>query len=247
MEEARRSTMAEDARTLVATSSVGSLCTHSAKHPGFPYGSVVPYGVDDQGCPIFLLSSLAVHSKNLRANPKATLLVAEAGPEEGVLDRARLSVIGDVTEVPDDEQLKIQSDYLQRHPKSAQWIGFGDFTFYRLLPIDAYMVAGFGSMGWIDADEYRQAQPDPTAEMVAGVVAHMNEDHEDSLRILVRIHGKVEPLFVRMTDMDRYGFDVAVSTAEGDQMVRIPFPNPIQEPEDIRKIFVELVQAARNE
>ena len=243
-DSARRPSMAENARTLVESERVGTLCTQSIKHPGFPFGSNVPYGLDQHGSPIFLLSSLAVHSKNIRSDAKAALLVSKSGDNEDVLDRARISLIGEVTSIPDDEELQIQTDYLQRHPKSVQWIGFGDFAFYRLIPIDSYMVAGFGAMQWIDGEAYQSANPDPIASAALGVITHMNEDHEDSLRVLVKKFGQVEPLFVRMTAVDRYGFDVDVSTTEGEQSVRISFDEPIVDPQETRKKFVDMVKNA---
>src|SRR5579859_5361095 len=68
-------TFAERARTLVYLGRVGSLSTMSRKQPGFPFGSVMPYGLDDLGHPVFLISTMAMHTQNLQANPRASLLV----------------------------------------------------------------------------------------------------------------------------------------------------------------------------
>src|SRR5215472_17802349 len=70
---------AERARTLVYLGRMGSLSTLSRKQPGFPFGSVMPYGLDDQGRPIFLISTMAMHTQNLQADPRATLFVTEPG------------------------------------------------------------------------------------------------------------------------------------------------------------------------
>jgi hypothetical protein len=72
-------TFAQRARTLVYLGRIGSLSTLSRKQPGFPFGSVMPFGLDDHGRPIFLISTMAMHSpilepacllprKTLRAN-----------------------------------------------------------------------------------------------------------------------------------------------------------------------------------
>src|SRR5437870_6739496 len=70
-------TFAERARTLVYLGRVGSLSTLSRRQPGFPFVSVMPYGLDDHGRPIFLISTMAMHTQNLQANPRAILLVTQ--------------------------------------------------------------------------------------------------------------------------------------------------------------------------
>jgi len=70
---------AERARTLVYLGRTGSLSTLSRKQPGFPFGSVMPYGLDDHGRPIFLISTMAMHTQNLQADPRASLLVNPGG------------------------------------------------------------------------------------------------------------------------------------------------------------------------
>src|SRR6185295_15753730 len=72
-------TDAELARDLVLRSRFATLSTLALRPAGFPYGSLVAHSVDDCGRPLFLLSALAEHSKNLGASPKASLLVVEAG------------------------------------------------------------------------------------------------------------------------------------------------------------------------
>src|SRR5690242_10953839 len=69
---------AERARTLVYLARIGSLSTLSRKQPGFPFGSVMPYGLDGHGRLIFLISTLAMHTHNLQADSRASLLVTES-------------------------------------------------------------------------------------------------------------------------------------------------------------------------
>ena len=72
-----RPSFAERARALVYLGRIGSLSTLSRKQPGFPFGSVMPYGLDEHGRPIFLISTMAMHTHNLRADPRASLLVTQ--------------------------------------------------------------------------------------------------------------------------------------------------------------------------
>lgn len=151
--------LAIEARQLISACNTGTLSTMSQKQPGFPFGSVCPFATDDSGSPIFLFSSLAVHSKNLRAEPRASLLVSAPSSGSG-LQSGRVTIVGTVEEVPEEEVQSVGRRYLEAHPESAQWISFGDFRFYRLLPVDAYYVAGFGKMGWIQPTELGETTTD---------------------------------------------------------------------------------------
>jgi heme iron utilization protein len=142
-------------RELVASRKFGTLATHSARHEGFPFASIVEYGLDEAGQPVFLLSGLAVHSKNLALNPKASLLVFANETEQDTLGSARVTLMGEVRPVPKEETGAIRQSYLYRHPGSAQWVEFGDFRFYRLHVTDVYYVGGFGAMGWVSVQDYR--------------------------------------------------------------------------------------------
>lgn len=142
---------AQVAAELVRQQSSGSLATNSIKHPDFPYCSLMPYANDEQGRVVFLISSLAVHSKNLRSNGKASLLVSGG---EGNLADARLSIIGNVSPVEEQAVPVLRDIYVSQHPEASQWASFGDFQFVELQPIDLYLVGGFGSMGWINPSDF---------------------------------------------------------------------------------------------
>jgi putative heme iron utilization protein len=148
------STKAQDARQLAGSQSAGVLCTISEKKPGFPFGSVTPYVLDDAGRPLFLMSALAVHTKNLAANAHASLLVAEPAEGEAALSAGRLNLLGVVSPLPDDEAEEARRIYLEKHPEAEQWVEFGDFGFYRLEVTDVYYVGGFGRMGWVSKGDY---------------------------------------------------------------------------------------------
>ena len=117
----------------------------------------MPYAIDGLGSPIFLISQMATHTRNLNAEPRATLLVAASADSLGA---ARISVMGDVAKIEGDELKNIAEAYLSRHPESKQWAGFGDFGFYRMQVKDVYLIGGFGVMGWISAEDYAAAIPD---------------------------------------------------------------------------------------
>ena len=147
------------ARNLLSQNRTGSLSTFSTKHPGFPFASIATYSVSPSGEPIFFFSSMARHSKNLKSNPNASLLVTadSATAQGGALASGRVTVIGEITPVEKSDLEAIAHDYLSVNPEATQWASFGDFQFYRLKVVDVYVVAGFGSMGWVDPTQFAEA------------------------------------------------------------------------------------------
>ena len=155
---------AERARTLMHSGRIGSLSTLSRKQPGFPFGSLMPYGLDGQGRPIFLVSTMAMHTQNLQADPRASLFVTEPGASGDPLGASRVTLIGSVVRMPEPDMATARTVYLTRYPDSKYWVDFDDFFFYRMDVLDVYYVGGFGVMGWVAASDYSQAQPDPLTE-----------------------------------------------------------------------------------
>ncbi|MFQ5960726.1 MAG: HugZ family protein, partial [Candidatus Methylomirabilales bacterium] len=157
-------TYAERARTLLHIGRVGSLSTVSRKHLGWPFGSVMPYGLDERGQPIFLISDMAVHTQNIGGDPRASLLVTPPEWSGDPLGAARVTLLGNVSLVPAEEREQTRSLYLARYENAKYWVDYTDFNFYRLEVLDVYFVGGFGVMGWVSAEEYGLADPDPLAD-----------------------------------------------------------------------------------
>src|ERR1700722_18197384 len=171
---------AERARTLLHLGRTGNLSTLSRKQAGFPFGSVMPYGLNDHGCPIFLISTMAMHTQNLQADPRASLLVTQPDADGDPLGASRVTLLGNVTPVPAPETAAARKLYLERYANSKYWVDFEDFSFYRLDVLDVYYVGGFGVMGWVQASDYDQSQPDPLADAASGIIEHMNNHHKDA-------------------------------------------------------------------
>lgn len=150
---------AQKAFALLSGRSFGVLATMSKKIPGYPFASVTPFSVDSQGSPLFLMSGLAVHTKNILENPKVSLLVFEPEAEQDPLGSARMNVMGEVHAVPEDELEESRALYLRQHPESSQWMDFGDFGLYRLTVQDVYYIGGFGEMGWVSKADFSEAAP----------------------------------------------------------------------------------------
>jgi putative heme iron utilization protein len=239
-------TFAERARTLMYLGRTGSLSTLSQKQPGFPFGSVMPYGLDEHGRPIFLISTMAMHTKNLQGDPRASLLVTQDDSGSDPLGASRLTLVGNVLPLPEAEVPEARKLYLARYANSKYWVDFEDFSFYRMEVVDVYYVGGFGVMGWVSASEYVRSQPDPLADSVAEIIQHMNRDHKDALILVAREFAHIESQEATMVAVDRLGFHVRFKTQDGMHGVRIAFLEEVSNSAETRKALVEMVQQARS-
>ena len=238
-------THAERARTLMHLGRIGSLSTLSRKQQGFPFGSVMPYGLDDRGRPIFLISTMAMHTQNVHADPRASLLVTQPDATGDPLGASRVTLVGNVLPVPEAEIAEARKLYLARYANSKYWVDFEDFSFYRMDVVDVYYVGGFGVMGWVSAAEYNHAQPDPLVDHAAGVIQHMNSNHAPALIELARAFAGIESEEVTMTSVDRLGFQVRFKTPDGPRSARVAFVREVNNPEETRNVVVEMVTEAR--
>lgn len=237
-------TYAERVRTLLQNESVGTLSTNSLKHPGFPFGSVMPYALTDEGSPFFLISGMAIHTHNVSADPRASLLVMQSGNERDPLGLSRATLLGTVallTNVSDE----LRKAYLDCHPNARHWIAYSDFGFYRLDVTHIYFVGGFGVMGWVPAEEYAAAEADPLVRAGAGIIEHMNHDHAEALREITAHFGNLTAEEATMVACDRLGFVVRARTAEGMKGLRIAFTEEVRTSEDARRVLVAMVKTAR--
>ncbi len=240
-------TFAERARTLLYLGRMGSLSTLSRKQPGFPFGSVMPYGLDEHGRPIFLISTMAMHTQNLQADPHASLLVTQQDTEGEPLGASRVTLLGTVLPIPKAELAEARKLYVERHANSRYWVDFEDFSFYCMDVVDIYFVGGFGVMGWVSASDYGRSQPDPLADSIAEIIQHMNADHKDALGLLALKFADIDSTEATMTAIDRLGFHVRLKTAEGVRGARIAFLREVSNQGETRKVLVEMVQLARSQ
>jgi hypothetical protein len=119
---------------------ISSLSTVSRKQPEFPFGSVMPYGLDDHGRPVFLISTMAMHTQNLQADPRASLLVTQNDTGDDTLGASRVTLVENVLPMPESEMPEARKLYLARQANSKYWVDFEDFSFYRMDVVDVYYV-----------------------------------------------------------------------------------------------------------
>ena len=238
---------AERARTLVHQGRTGTLATLSRRHPGHPFASIMPYALDDMGRPLFLISSMAMHTQNLGGDARASLLVTQPGATGDPLASGRVTLMGRAQRLSGDDVAAARSAYLAAHANAAYWVDFEDFSFWRLDVDDVYFVGGFAAMGWVEAGEYGAARPDPLAEIAEGIMEHMNADHADALLAYARFFGGEPADEARMVTVDRLGFKLHLKNGERRWSTRIAFPREVTNAADSRAVLIEMARAARAE
>lgn len=237
-------THAERARTLVARISTGTLCTLALEPEGYPYGSFVTVAFDN-GDPIFLISGLAEHNKNLERDPRASLLVAEGGSADP-LANGRGTMLGPCTHVEGDGG-SARAAFFAAHPNSSYYADFRDFAFWKPHVDYVRYIGGYGRMSWISQADWRAAEPDPLGPSAADIIAHMNADHADAMVLYCKAFSKAtEITSASMNGVDRYGFDISAMTPKGPRPVRLAFGKPVTTPEEVRAALVSMVKDARS-
>ncbi len=234
---------AELSRTLVASSTTASLSTLTES--GYPYGSIVSYIPNDDGDPVILVSDLAEHTINARANNKASMLITESSEGGDPLGRSRLTLVGSLSLV--DDSTEVRETYLQKHHHASFYVDYNDFNFWKLTVDECRFVGGFGHMSWVTSEDYRNAEVDPLFENAAGVIDHMNDDHSDANLMYVQALGKLkDSREAMMLGIDRYGITLRALTPDGPRMVRIGFPSPLTSSEEARPAIIALLDLAKS-
>jgi hypothetical protein len=207
----------------------------------------MPYALDGTGQPLFLISSMAVHTQNLAADSRASLFVAEPDWAGDPLAAGRVTLMGAVHAVPAHARAEAREAYLARHANAAYWVDFEDFAFHRLEVVDLYFVGGFAAMDWIDAPTYAAARVDPLADVAPGILEHMNKDHADALVVYARALGDApEAEAATMVAVDRLGFRLRVRTGGRLHGARIAFPEEVTSAEDARRVLIAMLRDARS-
>jgi putative heme iron utilization protein len=238
-------TFAERARTLAHVGRTGTLATLSLRHPGHPFASVMPYALAADGRPLFLISTMAMHTQNLQSDPRASLLVSQPDWSGDPLAAGRLTLMGRAHRLDAAATATARAAYLERHPRAGYWVDFDDFAFWSLEIVDVYFVGGFAAMDWVTAADYAAAAPDPLVDVVGGIVEHMNRDHADALIAYARHYAGETADEATMVTVDRLGFKLRLRQGDRLSSVRIAFPREVTTAGQSREVLIEMLRHAR--
>jgi putative heme iron utilization protein len=212
--------------------------TGSEAPAGWPYASLVLMAVDQDAAPILLISTLADHTRNLLADPRASLLVDGTAGLDEPLTGARATVMGRLEKTDDPRH---RARFLARHPAAAMYAGFGDFAVWRMTVGRAHIVAGFGRIHWVDGGAVIGAAPPALAAREADVVDHMNADHADAVDLYATMLLGLDGDGWQMTGVDAEGIDLR----RAGRVARLPFDTPVADADGARAELVRLVKKAR--
>ncbi len=226
------------ARKLMREARSGALATLMAGS-GDPYCSLVNVACAADGSPLLLISRLAVHTRNILADHRVSLMLDERKPGDP-LEGARVMLTGHAARTESEDARR---RYLVRQPEAEMFAGFGDFAFYEIKLKGAHLVAGFGrivDLGPADlltdlsgADALLAAEPE--------IIAHMNRDHADACRLYaVKLLGAPDGDW-RCVGCDPDGLDLQLDRTG----LRLPFPQRVSQPGVLRAVLKDLAEQAR--
>ena len=229
------------ARAVIRACDRAVLATALEDGEGWPYGSLVLAACDGDGTPILMGSTLAVHTRNMAADGRVSLLYESTAGLDDPLTGPRVTVLGRVLA---DEAPGPRARYLARHPSAAGYADFTDFGLYRVAVERAHMVAGFGEIQWIAGadllfpiDGYA-----PLMAAEAEIVAHMNADHGAALDLYATVLLGRSGTGWTMTGIDPEGCDLR----RGGAVARLDFETPVTGPAAARKTLAALARESRD-
>ncbi len=223
------------ARRYLRQHSAGVLSTLSVRLGGYPFGSVTPFVTDHSARPVILVSRLAEHSRNLAADPRASLLVHD--PAADAQSAPRLTLVADA--VAASEAADLAARYLRYFPDAQRLVALGDFSFYVLEPVFVRHILGFGAIRSIAPTSFAPP-PNRLAEVESDIVERMNRDHATWLRACWRRATGSEPQSVTMIGFDCDGFDLRAD----QRRLRLSFDRPVTEPSGASEAVATLAQQA---
>jgi putative heme iron utilization protein len=229
------------ARSLLRRSRQGALATLMADS-GDPYCSLVNVASDADGAPILLISRLALHTRNILGDSRVSLMLderAEGDPLEG----SRIMLAGRAEEADGDGLETPRRRYLNAHPSAEAFVNFKDFSFFRIRPRGAHLVAGFGRIVDLKPEQFLTDISDAGALLEAeqGAIEHMNADHREAMNLYATRLLGASPADWRCTGCDPDGLDMQA----GSHALRLDFPRRIVAPAELRQMLKELADQAR--
>jgi putative heme iron utilization protein len=229
------------ARSLLRRSRQGALATLMTG-TGDPYCSLVNVASHADGSPILLISRLALHTKNILGDSRVSLMLderAEGDPLEG----ARIMLAGRAEEAAGDGAVLLRRRYLNAHPSAKTFVDFKDFSFFRIAPSGAHLVAGFGRIIDLKPAQFLTDIGDAAALLEAeqGAIEHMNEDHREAMNLYATKLLGADSADWSCTGCDPDGMDMQA----GSTTLRLDFPERVTGGTELRKMLVRLAGEAR--
>ena len=228
-------------RSLLRRSRQGALATLMVGS-GDPYCSLVNVASHPDGSPILLISRLAVHTRNILADNRVSLMLDERG-EGDPLEGSRIMLNGRAEQAASSEQETLRRRYLKAHPSAEAFVDFEDFSFFRIKPTGTHLVAGFGRIVDLKPEQFLTdiSGAEALLEAEQGAVDHLNADHRDAINLYATrlLDGDAADWLCVGCDPD--GIDLQAA----NKTLRLDFPERVSGPGELRKMLVKLADRAR--
>ena len=236
-EEAHAAAIA-DVKRLMRLARTGALATLEVTG-GAPLTTLLGVASDFDGAPLFLMSTLSRHTRNLASDPRASLLLTGRHERGDPLNHPRVTLSGRVERCA-APRAKLR--YLQRNPKAGLYAGFADFALYQLRIDDVHFNGGFGRAAPAHGAEVLASREGETAlvEAEEQLLAEANALGQAQLARLAGHKASPRapgPRSWRAIGLDAEGLDLA----SGGRAARAEFAAPAQDPEAWRARLEQLL------
>ena len=239
----------KEVRALLESERNGMLCTLSKKFAGWPFGSIAPYALTAAGEPLLFISDIAEHTRNLRADARASLLVQDTNALDDAQAGGRVTMMGYAMPITRPYLEDAGARYLDRFPNSASYFEAHDFSLYRIKVTQIRYIGGFGEIYWLNGGDVIESRAgsmlDPIAPHIEMICDHMNEDHRDALIAYAAAFAETKADSAEMIAVDSYGFDMIAIRGADHKHIRIDFSSPVATTDEVRAAMVDLVRRAR--
>ena len=223
------------ARTLFNSRCDGVLSTHSTDLPGYPFGSITPYCLNQDGQAVILISTIAQHTRNIIADNKVSLIAFEQQADDSQA-AGRVTYIGNALAINDEAMAE---RYYRFYPNSRNFHKTHDFNFYVIDLVRARYIGGFGQIYWVEKEGFLKTNPF-SFEEETGMVEHMNADHQDAMNhycdlFELAYDAEHKP---QLVGVDSEGFHLRIA----GRLSRIQFDIPDSDTLEARQALVELAR-----
>lgn len=227
------------ARNLLRKLDCGVLSTMSIEMPGYPFGSITPYVTMHDGRVVILVSDIAQHTKNMKADNKVCLTVMH-NADGNKQEQGRATLIGDIEQVPEDLIGKVSARYFAFFPEARHYSQAHAFSYYWLAPKRVRYIGGFGKIFWIEKEDWAVPTPEWAADE-SSIIQHMNDDHGDALISMAKFFCGVDADEVTLIAMDVEGCHIRA----GKSIHHIPFDTYVTSKGDVRQAMISLANQSR--
>jgi putative heme iron utilization protein len=221
------------AQSLMYESRIAALATLESA-TNHPYASLIAIAPDVDGAPVFLISNLALHTRNLDADSRASILLTEQA-KGNPLNSGRVSLIGRAAPV---DAPNVRRGFLRCHPEAVGYADFADFRFWRLTPERAHYVGGFGRIVTLQAMQILLSCEQ--ARLWAGAETEIEALNAEAPELIQELAGYCEGAAGgwRIAACDPYGCDLS----RGSDTRRLAFAAKLDDPAGLQSALLAILR-----